>query len=247
MSAMSWRGAATDQRRIRVHPQGRLRGRITRGKRMFFGTIRPDLLRAGGTLRQATLRLRNPESVREFRRVAQKNRARRSSSNERLPAESAAALYGLLTERWPSEKQRNRGEYLMRIAIPLTGGRLAMHFGHCERFALVDVDGVRREIVGRQDVEAPPHEPGVVTSGAFRYVRHPLYLGSMLLFFCLAAAMASLFSVALCAGIVVFYNHIADYEERLLCEKYGSEYWGYTAETGRWWPRIRVKSRYVRE
>ena len=28
----------------------------------------------------------------------------------------------------------------MRIAIPIADGKLAMHFGHCERFALVDVD-----------------------------------------------------------------------------------------------------------
>ena len=29
----------------------------------------------------------------------------------------------------------------MKIAIPLAAGRLCMHFGHCEQFALVDVDG----------------------------------------------------------------------------------------------------------
>ena len=28
----------------------------------------------------------------------------------------------------------------MKIAIPLADGRLCMHFGHCEQFALVDVD-----------------------------------------------------------------------------------------------------------
>ena len=48
----------------------------------------------------------------------------------------------------------------MRIAIPLAEGRLAMHFGHCEHFALVDVDCVERKIVKREDIEAPPHEPG---------------------------------------------------------------------------------------
>jgi len=30
----------------------------------------------------------------------------------------------------------------VKIAIPLADGRLAMHFGHCEHFALVDVYGV---------------------------------------------------------------------------------------------------------
>ena len=50
----------------------------------------------------------------------------------------------------------------MRIAVPLVDGKLCMHFGHCERFALVDVDPTRRTITKREDVEAPPHQPGLL-------------------------------------------------------------------------------------
>ena len=50
----------------------------------------------------------------------------------------------------------------MRIAIPLADGRLAMHFGHCERFALLDVDQDTKNILHREDVEAPPHQPGLL-------------------------------------------------------------------------------------
>jgi predicted Fe-Mo cluster-binding NifX family protein len=50
----------------------------------------------------------------------------------------------------------------MRIAIPLTDGKLSSHFGHCERFALVDADAAARRILGREDVEAPPHQPGLL-------------------------------------------------------------------------------------
>ena len=50
----------------------------------------------------------------------------------------------------------------MRIAIPLADGTLSMHFGHCERFALVDVDPASKKIVRREDVEAPPHQPGLL-------------------------------------------------------------------------------------
>jgi Mrp family chromosome partitioning ATPase/predicted Fe-Mo cluster-binding NifX family protein len=50
----------------------------------------------------------------------------------------------------------------MRIAIPLADGKLAMHFGHCERFALVDADPTEKKIVKREDIEAPPHEPGLL-------------------------------------------------------------------------------------
>lgn len=50
----------------------------------------------------------------------------------------------------------------MRIAIPLAEGKLSMHFGHCERFALVDVDVAAKTVVKREDVDAPPHQPGLL-------------------------------------------------------------------------------------
>ncbi len=50
----------------------------------------------------------------------------------------------------------------MRIAIPLANGRLAMHFGHCERFALIDVDPETRRIVSKSEVVPPPHQPGLL-------------------------------------------------------------------------------------
>jgi predicted Fe-Mo cluster-binding NifX family protein len=50
----------------------------------------------------------------------------------------------------------------MRIAIPLAEEKLAQHFGHCEQFALVDVDTEKKEILKREDISAPPHEPGLL-------------------------------------------------------------------------------------
>jgi predicted Fe-Mo cluster-binding NifX family protein/predicted RNA-binding Zn-ribbon protein involved in translation (DUF1610 family) len=50
----------------------------------------------------------------------------------------------------------------MRIAIPLANGKLAQHFGHCERFAIIDVDSEEKKIIKREDVDAPPHEPGLL-------------------------------------------------------------------------------------
>lgn len=50
----------------------------------------------------------------------------------------------------------------MRIAIPLAGGKLALHFGHCEAFALLDVEPVGKTILKREDVQAPRHEPGLL-------------------------------------------------------------------------------------
>lgn len=50
----------------------------------------------------------------------------------------------------------------MRIAIPVTRGTLSAHFGHCECFALMDVDAADKKVVQREDIDAPPHEPGLL-------------------------------------------------------------------------------------
>jgi len=50
----------------------------------------------------------------------------------------------------------------MRFAIPLADGKLAIHFGHCASFALVDTDPAKTIILKRDDVEAPPHQPGLL-------------------------------------------------------------------------------------
>ena len=50
----------------------------------------------------------------------------------------------------------------MRIAIPVTGGRLSMHFGHCGEFTLVDVDPDKREVLKKRSVPAPSHQRGTL-------------------------------------------------------------------------------------
>jgi Mrp family chromosome partitioning ATPase/predicted Fe-Mo cluster-binding NifX family protein len=54
-------------------------------------------------------------------------------------------------------KERN-----MRIAVPMAAGKLSQHFGHCERFALLDVDEAAKTILGKQELESPEHEPGLL-------------------------------------------------------------------------------------
>jgi predicted Fe-Mo cluster-binding NifX family protein len=50
----------------------------------------------------------------------------------------------------------------MRIAIPVAAGKLAMHFGHCETFAFLDVDPKTKKVIGRTDQTPPAHAPGVL-------------------------------------------------------------------------------------
>ena len=50
----------------------------------------------------------------------------------------------------------------MKIAIPVAAGKLAMHFGHCEQFALVEVDDGDKTVTGTTYLTPPVHEPGVL-------------------------------------------------------------------------------------
>jgi len=48
----------------------------------------------------------------------------------------------------------------MKFAIPLAEGKLTAHFGHCQEFALVYVEGIK--ITNKETKVPPPHEPGVL-------------------------------------------------------------------------------------
>ncbi|MGA1796562.1 MAG: methyltransferase family protein [bacterium] len=104
--------------------------------------------------------------------------------------------------------------------------------------ALVLVLAVCLAISGHKVVCRKHNPTGVVSTGVFRYVRHPLYLGIILLYLGLCIATASLFSVVVLTAIIFFYNYIAGYEEMLLDARYGEGYRRYRKGTGRWLPRI---------
>ena len=48
----------------------------------------------------------------------------------------------------------------MKFAIPLADGKLTDHFGHCQEFALLDVE--ENQIKSKETLVPPPHEPGVL-------------------------------------------------------------------------------------
>ena len=79
---------------------------------------------------------------------------------------------------------------------------------------------------------------GVVTAGAFRYVRHPLYLSAILAYLGLSVLTASLSSLLRLVPTVIFYDYIAGFEERYLEEQFGEEYRSYKRRTGKWLPKI---------
>jgi Mrp family chromosome partitioning ATPase/predicted Fe-Mo cluster-binding NifX family protein len=62
----------------------------------------------------------------------------------------------------PKVDEVNSENGRVRIAIPVVQGQLCMHFGHCEQFAMVDVDSELKSIISTHFETPPPHEPGVI-------------------------------------------------------------------------------------
>ena len=54
------------------------------------------------------------------------------------------------------------GDKKMRIAIPLAQGRLSLHFGHCDQFAVFDIDENISRVISREDATPPSYAPGAL-------------------------------------------------------------------------------------
>ncbi len=50
----------------------------------------------------------------------------------------------------------------MKVAIPLAQGQLSLHFGHCDQFAIFEVDEDGSVVESRKDATPPGHAPGVL-------------------------------------------------------------------------------------
>ncbi|MFC1956815.1 NifB/NifX family molybdenum-iron cluster-binding protein [Chloroflexota bacterium] len=50
----------------------------------------------------------------------------------------------------------------MRCAVPMSGGMVASHFGHCEQFALFDLDEHNKIILEKKTIHSPGHQPGLL-------------------------------------------------------------------------------------
>ena len=67
----------------------------------------------------------------------------------------------------------------MRIAVPIANGQLCMHFGHCEQFALVEVDQQSRQILNKTMLQPPAHAPGVLPAWLHEQGANVIIAGGM--------------------------------------------------------------------
>ncbi len=79
-------------------------------------------------------------------------------------------------------------------------------------------------------------KPVVVDYGVYKYVRHPMYLGTLLFYFGLLFMTMSISSLIVWFGTFGFYQYLAQYEENLLLNDLGEDYRVYMKRVGMWLP-----------
>ena len=84
-------------------------------------------------------------------------------------------------------------------------------------------------------------EPVVIREGVFKLVRHPVYLGEILLYLGLLILSISLAAAAVWIIAIGFLHYISRYEEKMLVARFGEEYEQYMKEVPMWIPRFRKK------
>jgi len=77
-------------------------------------------------------------------------------------------------------------------------------------------------------------------TGAFKYVRHPLYAAFLSIFdFGLAIYLNSYFFILWAILLHPIWHYVIRYEERLMIDVFGEAYFEYQKKTGRFFPRFR--------
>ncbi len=67
----------------------------------------------------------------------------------------------------------------MIIAVPVENGKLCSHFGHCSSFAFLEISSDNAKVAARRDVDAPPHEPGVLPNWLYERGVNLILCGGM--------------------------------------------------------------------
>ena len=84
-------------------------------------------------------------------------------------------------------------------------------------------------------------EPAVIRKGVFNIVRHPIYVGEILLYLGLLVLTFSLISAGVWILTIIFLYFISKHEEKLLLVQFGEEYEKYMNEVPMLLPRIKRK------
>ena len=133
----------------------------------FLGAVPldPDIVKSGENGIPYVLSYSTSETAKRFDEIVDKITAVYSSGNIDIPRPPAKEdkVENSVT---PSSSGASEGDIVtqggtMKFAVPTNEGKLCMHFGHCEAFALIDSDA-QGNVMNETYVTPPPHEPGVL-------------------------------------------------------------------------------------
>ena len=82
-------------------------------------------------------------------------------------------------------------------------------------------------------------EPRFIATGVYAWVRHPMYLGTLLFLLGFFFMTLSLLSLAAWIGFFVFFDRMAAYEERDLIRILGEQYLNYQTHVPKWLMHLR--------
>jgi len=87
-------------------------------------------------------------------------------------------------------------------------------------------------------------EGKVINTGVYAWVRHPMYLGSLLILLGFTVATLSILSLIVWAVFFVFINRMATYEEKDLTRLLGQRYVDYQKKVHKWIPSNRSSEQH---
>jgi protein-S-isoprenylcysteine O-methyltransferase Ste14 len=83
--------------------------------------------------------------------------------------------------------------------------------------------------------------PILITHDLFTYVRHPVYLGAILVYLAILILVLSPLAGIVWLGIIILYDWLAKYEEKLMLKEFGDAYREYQKKVPMWLPTFKHK------
>ena len=82
------------------------------------------------------------------------------------------------------------------------------------------------------------NQHGLIDSGVYSWIRHPMYLGILLSCLGFFFISSSILSFGVLIAFFILYDKMTAYEEKDLIRKLGEEYIAYQKRVPKWFPRI---------
>lgn len=83
------------------------------------------------------------------------------------------------------------------------------------------------------------HDPlRLLDTGVYARIRHPMYLGTLLVLLAFFFAVPSLLSLVVWIAFFIFFDKMATYEENDLARILGEDYAAYRKRVPKWFPRL---------